>query len=268
MIPLMLVVLAAAPDLTKPMTLELRDVSADKFFEVVSTAMNAPVRVTAPVGNKKVTVKLINAPMANVLDVVTGRLGLRYRQENGALIVEALDAPGTVTAAATAAMTQCPSPNGDEVVALRQRVSELEATIVALRQQAAAPPEEPAIPMPADLPPRLRDANLMQRTFNAAFREAGFTKGDVSTVDCSEFPCIVHGKGFGGPDDMAKLERTGAFEAFVKDQKFVWGWRHSRDAGSEDRTFSVAVLPEGTSRSSALSSRLDNRVNQYRDQNH
>lgn len=242
MYALLLVAMTAAPDLSKLLTLELHEAPAEKFFDMISEAVHAPVRLNAPLAGKKVSLKLRNAPVSNVLDLVTPKLGVRYRLDDGALVIEPLAAPAAgVAAVAPPAAGSC---NPADVERLRTRVNELEALVLSLRKDQQAVAGVP-VTWPGDVPERLRDANQLQRAFVAAFREAGFARADVTSVDCAEFPCIVNGHGFGGPEDMPKLQKTAAFEAYAGDSHFVWGWRHSKDAGSDDRTFAVGMLPKG-----------------------
>jgi hypothetical protein len=266
MLPVLLAAMAVTPDLSMPMTVELRDAPAQALFDKVSDALHAPVRVNAPLGDKKVSLKLRNAPVSSVLDVVTGRLNVRYRQENGALIIEPLDAkgPAVVAAAAAAPNAACPTPP-EEVVTLRARVAELETLVLSLRKDYQAVGGA-VMPWPADLPPRLRDANQLQQAFNAALREGGFAKGEVTKVDCNEYPCVVFGRGFGERGDYEKIQDTAPFAAYAKDSQFVWGWNTSRDGGgSENYVFAVVLSPPGTRISGEQRKRLDVRIAQQRE---
>jgi hypothetical protein len=262
MLPLLLAAMAVTPDLSTPMTVELREAPAEKFFDAVSGALHAPVHVTARLGDKKVSLKLRNAPVSSVLDVVSGRLGVRYRQENGGLVIEPLDAPAPATLVAAAPTAECPSPT-NEVVTLRARVAELETLVLSLRKENQTVGGTVS-PWPADLPPRLRDTNRLRQTFNAAFREAGFVKGDVTSVDCSEFPCIVFGKGFGQRGDYEKIQPTPSFAAYAKDSQWVWGWNKSKDEGPDGYAFAVVLMPEGLKQKGELRRRIDVRIAQAR----
>lgn len=47
-------------------------------------------------------------------------------------------------------------------------------------------------PFPADLPDRFKQPSLL-RTFAEALKRAGI-EGEVQSIDCNEFPCIVYGR--------------------------------------------------------------------------
>lgn len=146
----------------------------------------------------------------------------------------------------------------EELDRLRGRVAQLESSLeteLKLRRATEGAP----IAAPANLPERLRDEKQLVAAFNKAFKEAGFDKAQVSSVDCSEYPCIVFGNGFGEREDMPKLIKTGAMTDYVEDQSHSWGF--SRDADPSSRFFAVALTPKGE-RDEALEKRVDFRVRQ------
>lgn len=139
--------------------------------------------------------------------------------------------------------TSAPAPASapGEVERLRARVTQLEATLeseLKLRRST----EGAEVPVPAGLAPRFRDEQQLVSTFNAALKEAGFP-GQVTSVDCSEHPCIVFGTGFGDRGDMEKLTSTPAFATYAKDSFPTFGFQRGKDATTAERFFGVAVLP-------------------------
>lgn len=133
-----------------------------------------------------------------------------------------------------------PQPSTEELTLLRARVAQLEATLeTELKLRRAN--EGAAVEPPAGLDPRFRDEQRLVSTFNAALKEAGFP-GQVSSVDCSEHPCIVFGTGFGDRGDMEKLSKASAFEAYAKDSLSTFGFLRGKDDPAS-RFFGVAVMP-------------------------
>ncbi|MFT3706138.1 MAG: hypothetical protein QM817_00595 [Archangium sp.] len=146
----------------------------------------------------------------------------------------------------------------EELERLRARVAQLESTLESELKLKRANEGAPISP-PANLPERLRDEKQLVAAFNKAFKEAGFDKAQVSSVDCSEYPCIVFGSGFGERDDMSKLIKTGALADYAEDQTHTWGF--ARESDPATRFFGVALTPQGE-RNEALEKRVDFRVRQ------
>lgn len=148
-----------------------------------------------------------------------------------------------------------------EVLSLRAKVAQLEAALgteVKLR----AGTEGERVPVPAGLAPRLRDEKQLVSAFNAALKEAGF-KGEVSSVDCSEHPCLVFGNGFGGRGDLEKLLPTSGFAAYAKDSMSTYGFQRGPDEKDPaSRFFGVAVMPSDSESSDELKKRIEFRVRQ------
>lgn len=158
----------------------------------------------------------------------------------------------------TAASPATPPPDA-ELVALRARVEALQAQLeseLKLRRATEGAPMR----APDGLAKRFTDEQQLVATFNAAFKEAGFDKAQVSNVDCSEYPCIVFGNGFGERDDMPKLLKAPSMGEYVDDRTSTWGF--SRTADPASRFFAVALTPKGAERDEALDKRIDFRVRQ------
>lgn len=167
---------------------------------------------------------------------------------------------GAAVPSAPPSTTSAGAPE-QEVLALRAKVAELEATLnTELKMRQGTEGEK--VPVPAGLAPRLRDEKQLVSAFNAAFQEAGFS-GQVTSVDCSEHPCLVFGNGFGARGDLEKLLPTSAFNAYAKDAMSTFGFQRGPDGQDPaSRFFGVAVLPSGGEASDELSKRIAFRIRQ------
>lgn len=152
--------------------------------------------------------------------------------------------PVAATPAPTSPAANAPvasAPPSDELTQLRARVTQLEGALENELKSKRANEGAP-IAVPAGLDPRLRDEKQLVSTFNAALKEAGFP-GQVTSVDCSEHPCIVFGNGFGDRGDMEKLQGTSAFGPYSKDSMSTFGFMRGQDNNPMNRFFGVAVMP-------------------------
>jgi hypothetical protein len=147
------------------------------------------------------------------------------------------------------------------VAALNEKVQELERQL-AIERAIRKGTEGERIEAPSNLPSRLRDEKLLLTTFNDALKAAGFP-GQVSNIDCTEYPCIVFGTGFGDRDDMRALKgKLGAYEG---DSFSTYGFGSS-DGKKEHSFFGVAVMaPLKGPPDEAMQKRVSFRVNQMRE---
>lgn len=146
-----------------------------------------------------------------------------------------------------------------ELDALRAQVAALQnqlETELKVRRLAEGAP----IPQPTGVADRFTNEKHLVATFNQALKEAGFDKAQVSNVDCSEYPCIVFGNGFGERDDMPKLMKSQSMAEYRDDHTSTWGFSRSGDPAS--RFFAVAITPKGTERDEAMDKRINFRVQQ------
>lgn len=154
-----------------------------------------------------------------------------------------------------------PAVANDELTQLRARVTQLEGALENELKSKRANEGAP-IAVPPGLDPRLRDEKQLVSTFNAALKEAGFP-GQVTSVDCSEHPCIVFGNGFGDRGDMEKLQTTQAFGAYAKDSMSTFGFMRGPENNPQNRFFGVAVMPSSNEAPDAeTSKRIAFRVRQ------
>ena len=141
-----------------------------------------------------------------------------------------------------------------EVDTLKRRINELEQKLVyAIGKER---------PFPADLDPRYTQEPL-RKAFDSALKSAGFD-GQVTAVDCSEYPCIVFGDGFGGPGDMKRLQAVNAFKDYEKANWRVYGWNTEAKTAGE-RFFGAAVLAPGENMDDEMTRRLKVRIDEMHD---
>lgn len=152
-----------------------------------------------------------------------------------------------------------------EVKRLRSEVQRLERQVQSA-EAAQHEAEGQPIPFPEGKAPATEQQALLS-TLQGALSAQGLD-GEVSAVDCSEFPCIAHGKIAGVHDDdlnaavaAAKQKLGGlpyaAFNRFVDD----------KDPQKSQTTFSVSLYPEGLPEDEQqnLNKRLRARKNAYVD---
>lgn len=153
--------------------------------------------------------------------------------------------------AARQALAGDPRRLADENAALTAKLSKAEqelALVDAISKDSDGLEVEP----PADLPARFSEQALVA-AFNGAMKEAGI-KGDVTHVDCSEYPCIVYGDVAVTADLDAmkiaeRLEGTMAFAPYQDDANNASWWRartKDRETGEErdDTKFGIALYPK------------------------
>lgn len=129
--------------------------------------------------------------------------------------------------------------------ALRARIKRLKRK---LAEQASALEHHlgEALPFPDDLDPLYREDALMQH-FSDALAQIG-ADGEVTEIDCSEFPCIVYGKVRGEDGtDMRRLHDADALQAYGKGigNSSVWGGKTVKNGEpSESAVFGIAAYPK------------------------
>jgi hypothetical protein len=110
-----------------------------------------------------------------------------------------------------------------------------------------------AMSFPKDLPPRFAQQQLLQ-AFTGALKEAGIN-GDVTHIDCDEYPCIVYGDTKMGSDVDAtqisnKLKNASAFAPYQDDEDNSSWWRslqNDKNGGPpvDETHFGIALWPKG-----------------------
>jgi hypothetical protein len=116
--------------------------------------------------------------------------------------------------------------------------------------------EGEAIPFPKDLPARFTERELLS-SLTTAMKEAGI-KGDITAIDCAEFPCIVWGEAFIDTSTLTdQLAKSAAFGVYAGDGKHVHGWG-SGESNSE--LFAITFSPKDPSRTEAQKAAFDRRL--------
>lgn len=127
----------------------------------------------------------------------------------------------------------------DENARLRQELAAQRAEVAVMQAEQVEDRGE-ALPFPDDLPARFTEPVLL-KSFQQAFADVGM-QGEVSHIDCTEYPCIVFGKVQGDTRDLMKqLQQSPAFRDYTDDQRRVSGW--ARDEGGPEE-FAVVLTPK------------------------
>jgi len=127
---------------------------------------------------------------------------------------------------------------------LRQQLSQLEKKLAvegALVQQKQGVP----IKAPEHLDPRF-DQESVRSAVNAGLKEAGFD-GEVTAVDCSEYPCLAVGELKGsrfGPDESERLTKSSAMTGYSGDSKLSFGSSSDRNGQGTRNLFGIAMYPK------------------------
>lgn len=123
----------------------------------------------------------------------------------------------------------------------RQRAVELEQQIQIERQlrlqSEGSEPEPPPV-----LAERFQSAALRGAVAKALLELGG---GEVTSVDCTEYPCVVYGE-LSGVKEMEKLRDATAFDGYSEDHRDVFSWTTGmrRGNGQPARTFfGIALHP-------------------------
>jgi hypothetical protein len=134
-------------------------------------------------------------------------------------------------------------PPADEVAYLRERVSQLErkaaAEDVLLREKEGVP-----IKAPEHLDARF-DQEKVRGAVNAGLKEVGLD-GEVTAVDCSEYPCLAVGEIKGasfGREEAGRVGHSAALSAYTGDSRQSLG-TSVEDNGHLRNLFGVAVYPK------------------------
>lgn len=115
---------------------------------------------------------------------------------------------------------------------------------------------------PANLDPRF-EQQPMQKAIEAAIKEMDFVGADITSVDCSEYPCIIYGQGMGARGDLKKLGQAKALEPYAKDHGWGWGWNGAAGDGGNVNYFGMTYIPS-KSLSEDEKKRLDFRFREMR----
>lgn len=192
---------------------------------------------------------------------------------DGALDESRVPPAGTGLVAGAQAYRPDVVPSGHTIEALEAERSLLLEQIEVLRRERAdttariAEIEGRPVPVPADLPERFGQESLVAH-FLEALNDTE-TEGRVEAVDCTEFPCILHGRiGLDGPDDhrlTRLIERLRA--SYAGDDFYVSQSTYLGDDGKSYQRVAATFYPRNIAEEdrSVLDLRLRHRKNQYMD---
>lgn len=113
-------------------------------------------------------------------------------------------------------------------------------------------------PIPAGLPERFDESRVFDAVITG-LDEVGFA-GEVELVDCSEFPCLFVGRGFGTSDEASLLRQTEALRDYVEDTTAVYGWTEPGEDGGLIQRFAVALYPHAQTQEDETFQRLGARL--------
>lgn len=159
---------------------------------------------------------------------------------------------------------------------LQNEIKELKAALEeekAARRQVEGDP----IPFPDDLSETYTEAG-QARAFRDILGALEYPDGRIDAVDCSEFPCIVHGyvgqrePGQAGHRALfADLEKAWKGHFGAKNHAFSWSTSSQKDKHGEGMKFSAVVIPHALKLSrgehAQMHKRMMLRQQQYRDAN-
>lgn len=178
------------------------------------------------------------------------------------------DPPPAEPAPATA-LDPAPPPAAAELATLRAELDDARDTIDDLRAEIADEralrdeTEGRPVPFPDALDDKFR-GDALRQTFETALAEADL-EGEIVSVDCSEFPCIVYGDVVN--DDEQALEHLGETDAMqtyagAGNNTSAWSRRERDDDGETDPRlfFGVALLPEAAMKDEALRAEIGKRL--------
>lgn len=129
----------------------------------------------------------------------------------------------------------------NQLAVMDQRLAQVTAQLENVERQRAQL-EGKAATKPANLLPRYEQEPL-QRAFDAALKELGMN-ATVTSMDCTEYPCIVYGQGMGGRADFEKLDQSKAMSDYASSNSMKWMWTGPGADGRPTRFFGVSILPK------------------------
>ena len=117
------------------------------------------------------------------------------------------------------------------------------------------------VPMPDNLDARFKSEALM-KSLTAALNET-FPGAQVTSIDCSEYPCIAYGEGMGKREDFDKLKGAAAYAPYRDDRAAQYGWGTTED-GKPLQRFGMVVSPKDAPSPSTqdMGKRLNYRIQQ------
>ncbi|MBI5548505.1 MAG: hypothetical protein HY901_31875 [Deltaproteobacteria bacterium] len=170
---------------------------------------------------------------------------------NRELALESTPSPAAQPAHAERAAPR-PLPEFEEFDALQKRVHDLEQQLEVerkLRVTAEGTPTE----RPENLPARFAEERL-RGAIAEGFKALGW-KNQITSVDCTEYPCIVYGEGSLRRKEWEQLTSTGPLQEYKGDAHWAWGWN---DGG--EKKFGIVLQPKASGAGTEAQKRLNYRV--------
>jgi hypothetical protein len=100
---------------------------------------------------------------------------------------------------------------------------------------------EPRRTPPPDLPDRFQVERVLHAVSTGL--EGVTDGGRVAAVDCSEYPCLMFGEGFGTRAEADALRASDALREYAGDTTAVFGWSETDGEGGPTEKFAVAIIP-------------------------
>lgn len=160
------------------------------------------------------------------------------------------------------------SPAESDNRALRTELARVRKDLeqsTAMREQS----EGKAIPFPKDLPERYKQDALV-RTVTEALKAAGLP-GEVKSIDCSEYPCMLYGQAQSKDDAAMKAafrKTMDVLEGHYPGDSNRWSVSRWQDRGKPgEMMFGLAVMPKGEEAkpNPEVTRRMRHRSSQYMD---
>lgn len=150
---------------------------------------------------------------------------------------------------------------------LRDQLAAVQGKLAMEFKATAAEHGEPVAP-PRDLPPRFAPEQL-RAAVTDALREAGFAGAQVTSIDCTEYPCIVYGEGMSSREEFEKLEKADALRPYADDSHNSMGWGRKGEGGKQTQQFGMAVYAKSGDgdAGAGLRKRVGYRARQMQDSN-
>ncbi len=150
---------------------------------------------------------------------------------------------------------------------------EAQETLEVIREEAreaeaAKEKKNARLPFPEDLPERF-EQDVLMTAMDEALSKIG---GEISAVDCTEYPCIVYadlpGRGIPPPAEFKAFMDDPAMAEYAQDSRMHFAFDDTDDAGNHlARHSGFAFFPKDTSKQSGggdLGERVHKRVREWR----
>ena len=220
----------------EPVSLEVNDAGLREVLQILSPKAGVSLSPTECAARKRLTLRLKKAPVDVVLRSIADELHLVLGSRGEGVTVACADegahaeapnaAPGLAPQALPVATVGADALRAENA-RLKAELEQARGTIEKQRKELEA--ELGSAPRaPANLDPRFASGALLANV-SQALREAGFTGAQVTSIDCSEYPCIVYGDGFNARDDTDKLKKTQALAPYTSDRMSTFGWGSGAD---------------------------------------